>query len=175
MKFFTGIILVLLALGAKSQTIFIGDKTYSSSDEIFLDDFNNTSSVFKTGASITFVKKLDGSGFLIFKFSGGIPNEAVKGVVTFYLDNDSLLKFIDRKKYDCANEECSTIYYLTASEIKKLKTTNIQAIRFSTSAGDLILNFENHIFYNKEKENKINQGKICPRIDFSKIVSSLFG
>ena len=104
---------------------FIGDNTYPCTKaykfpiECFNDERYNNLKLF-------FVK--DGSkGMVVFEKK----NDIVCGTILFYLEDNSIIKLYDKNKFDFVNGIYSSIYYLTASEIEKLKKLNINTIRYN--------------------------------------------
>lgn len=161
-------------------TFFIGNKTYPCSDELLVRD----SRCF-VKLSIRVIKD-DKKAFLAIKESslisgyGGssFPEEGkIKGKVLLYLDDNTIITLIDRGKYDKVNGVYTTIYNLTESEVNRLCTTNIFAIRYSQIVNPYgepeAISLDNadcksQIYIPNEKPS------ITPRIDFPLQFRNLF-
>lgn len=157
-------IIFLYALNIYGQdgTFFIGDKTYPCSSEYTFDKWNFAN-------QLTFFIVKDGNkGMIVFKTSF----YRVCGTVILYLDNNTLIKLLDRKAFDLVNNEYSSIFYFTESEITTLKSINISSVRYNQcfSEGD----GSAHSVDNKDKTGPFNNKEIIKKIDCPEIIKALF-
>jgi hypothetical protein len=67
----------------------------------------------------------------ILAFSIHSDYEYITGKVLLYLEDASVVTLIDRNIYDNVDGTSTTLYYITANEIEKLKKTKILKIRFA--------------------------------------------
>lgn len=161
---------------SQNNKIFIGENVYTCTKKYGFINYTNYSMSDFCKPSISFAKN-GNSGFFIFSIRG----HKVKGTVYLYLDDNTVIKMYDKNFCDCVNEGgdnwCTCIYNLTSQEIIKLKTTNIQTIRYSLykyipgfddniSVGNFSV--ENAGFFNNDKNEE------TPRHDFPGIFTNLF-
>lgn len=117
--------------GQVTNKIFIGEKIYDAT-EVF-EVGSRSLPFYKTHLQI--VKVTNSSAFIIFKKNAvcnaliSSNSRPIGGTTFIYLEDNSIIKLIDRGKFDCANNTFSIIYNLTSSEIDKLKKSNIHSIR----------------------------------------------
>lgn len=81
-----------------------------------------------------------------------------EGDIYLYLQNGEVIKCLDRKIKGYTDNISSSIYYLTVSEIEKLKNQNITSITFSISHIDNWgnkLSKTNHTAKNREDNTTI--------------------
>jgi len=149
------------------QFVFIDDKRFESTDLIRF----RCEGITMGRISMRFTKNQDGGSYVIMNSQ----NEYIIGTVFLYLDNNSVIKLVDRNKRDIINEDNRTfnrsIYYLTKSEVELLKQVNIETIRYKTSPflGQYSTNsLESHILNNRNCTETffINRGKVIERISF---------
>ena len=157
-----------------TNKVMIGDKIYNASKEIEFDCENYGFGFFK----IRFLKSSTTNHILFSTPLCGLQDVGnINGTAIIYLDDNTTIKLIDKRKYDCVNNISYTIYDLTHSEISKLKTNNIEAIRYNTGR-------DANLVYNKECEkfnfvgNPFNGGgqakTFIPKINFSEIILKLY-
>lgn len=117
--------------GQIMNKIFIGEKIYDAT-EVF--EVRSQSLPFNK-IHLQIVKVTNSSAFIIFKKNAicnvhiSSNSRPIGGTTFIYLEDNSIIKLIDRGKFDCANNTFSIIYNLTSSEIDKLKKSNIHSIR----------------------------------------------
>lgn len=148
-----------MSIYAQNGTFFIGDKTFSCSPEYTFSEGKSNSLKF-------IVVKDANKGMIVFKSLGC----RICGTVILYLDNNMLIKLVDRKSFDLVNSEYSSIYYFTETEITTLKSTNISLIRYNECYDDLSgsahsVNNKDYYFIDKY---------IIKRVDFPSILKALF-
>lgn len=101
----------------------------------------------------------------------------IKGNLLIYLDNGELITCIDKGKFDLVDDIATTVYYLTSSEVNKLKENNIQKVRFSlkTTGSKYSYSTEEGSFSatNKGKAGEFDNSSYN-KIDFPALVNNLF-
>jgi len=55
----------------------------------------------------------------------------IRGKLTIYLDDGTVISCLDRGKYDYVDNIATTIFYLTKDELEKMKVVNINTIRYT--------------------------------------------
>ncbi len=129
----------------EGTTIFLGNKSYPATDYYKIElrssltdpskSFNSPYLGYMTEASIADIlylsigKKSSNSGYLLLSF---ITEEEVKfqGDVYIYLDDNSVIKCTDRNIESRIDNRTLSLFYLTDSEISRLKSINIKEIEF---------------------------------------------
>lgn len=128
MKNFLLILLSVLSVDAFGQNLFyIGNKSYPST-ETFSFQLN---SEHPPGEELNcIIAKKNTSGILAISI-GTMTGVIIRGKVIMYLDDGSMISLIDRGIYDYVDGIATTVFYLTTQEIQKLKTANINKVRYS--------------------------------------------
>ena len=143
------LIAMFFAANAYSQnTFFIGSKTYSCSADIEIkgrEEFD----LFSCWTQLTVTVVKDGTKGMM-AFSNG--SYKISGKILLYLDDNSIITLVDRGTFDRVNSVYTSIYYLTASEVNKLKITNISSIRYGYYASG---QYEAKLIANSECISKI--------------------
>jgi hypothetical protein len=126
MKIILSITLILFCSQLIAQnSIYIGTKTYDATEEWQFTVENGYPEI--GNATITFAKN-GTNGFLMISVDTHHP---LKGDVMIYLDNGNAILCKDTKMKDMHDGLTIGIYNLTASEIEKMKNSNISSIRVS--------------------------------------------
>ena len=131
------LILTLLSYNVFSQSLlFIGEKSYPSTGSFYL----KTNLSHGSNLNVTIAKKENG-GIICLETSifGGNDEWCllfIRGKTIIYLDDGDVISLLDRGIYDSVDNTASTIYYLTETEIEKLKKSNIHTIRYSIKPKD---------------------------------------
>lgn len=142
-----------------SNSLFIGNKSYPSSDTYSL---NSGDFIKEKEIQICFAKDAD-KGIIAFAVNNSfMPTTRVKNKLILYLDNNEVITCVDRGKFDIVDDYATTLYYLTKEEINKLKKSNISTIRYTV--GDN---------YGLDKSYSVTNRDV-ERIDFSSIIEGLF-
>jgi hypothetical protein len=123
----------------------IGENSYSCTEEIY----------FGYGYGIKFRVARDGNKGMIFFEDWA----RISGTVLLYLDDNTIIKLIDRDKFDFYNDTHITQFNLTAEEVNTLKSKNISAIRIEKkiytdgSVGEAEVHYGTKVknMYNEEK------------------------
>lgn len=115
------------------ERFFINENSYPASQSFTLQDPGTFSS--KPEIDVVFVKKEE-QYMLVLSKSAPMGQSRLKGDILLYLDNGSVIKCVDRGINDYVNETSTSIYYLSDSDIKQLRNSNLHTLRYSTTGGD---------------------------------------
>jgi hypothetical protein len=125
------ILLSLFAINARTQNLFfLGDKSYPCTSSFGLtsnSDFGNN------GLSVLIAKDV-GKALIALEIETMGP-VYIRGKAMIYLEDGTVISLTDRLIYDRVDNKSTTVFYLTLDEIKKLKTSNINTIRYSLKCG----------------------------------------
>ena len=172
-------LLILISIkGISQNTFFIGEKNYPCTEFYNIGDENFDFSIF-------FINDKIGGKRMV----GFTCCMEIEGNIFFYLEDNSVIKCIERNS-DKVDNKYITIYYLTEQEIKKMKVSNISKIRYYISsynmAGDDYqscnskggsFTFENINVYSNIDVNyntMVQKHIIKEEINFTKIISDFF-
>ena len=128
MKQLFSLLLVLSALKANSQNqIYVGDKSYPSTINWSFKTPN-----YSMTANYSIAKYSKG-GYLMFEYSGsgGCWPTNEPGDLLIYLENNEMIRCVNRGIRDCVNDKILSLYKFTFLEMNKLKKYRIKRIRFS--------------------------------------------
>lgn len=155
--------ILLISLTAGGQNLFfIGENSYpstksftlkSNSDEYYINDLN-----------ILFAR--DGKSAL-FGVSTKTIEVFIRGRLMIYLDNGEVITLTDQGNYAYVDKIASAAYYLTNKELGKMKSSNINTVRYSLENEYGTKSAFGGDFSASNKGN--------PRIDFPAIISEFFG
>lgn len=117
-----------------SQNLFfIGDKSYKITE--FQDLTTKGESSFSGFSELKVAIGKDGEkGLIILSKSDRLLNTKIGGEMIIYLDDGTLIRCIDRGVNDKVNSVITSVYFLTPTEVNKLKGVNINTIRYSLIA-----------------------------------------
>ena len=107
------------------QSLLIGEKSFEASEPIYFRPCTTSPEL-----EISLVR--DGSKGLI-EFTS--KWQCIEGEVWLYLDDNSVVKLLDRHIVDRVNEDgygftCRSVYSLSAGDIARLKRVNVSSMRF---------------------------------------------
>lgn len=125
--FFLLLMSVLSNLFSQNDTFFIGEKKYPCTDT-YLIGRKLPNSLPKPDLFVSLAKDNNKCLFILKTYE---LSKAIIGTVILYLDDNTLIKLLDRKIIDCKDDNCTSVYYLTESEVAKLKAVNIATIRYN--------------------------------------------
>lgn len=125
--------------------------------------------------SLSIVKMGQGKARIIVKepFGGNFQN------VYLYLDNNEIIKLIDRDIQWTVNDETFYMYYLTQNELSKLKSHNIRALRYKSCStyefdckrkGMTEIYNRSFSYYSTRTYERRNH----KRVDFPELINKLF-
>lgn len=156
-------IFLLGTLTSKGQNLFfIGEKHYPCTEEFSLPPSIPRNMVItgrpiyssstRNDVDILIAKDGQRGLFVISDYTNDYRN-LIKGKLLIYLDDLTVITCIDRGKYDYVNNIATTIYYLTPTELNKMKNSNINKIRYSLNIqGDFTAS--NIVIFDGYRENK---------------------
>jgi hypothetical protein len=171
------ILFITISISLKGQiTFFIGDKTYSATTYFKLWDFNHRIEWDNDDINVLIARN-GVTGMIVLERSTDLSSTSrIKGNISIYLDDNSIITCIDRNKFDIVDGTATTVYYLTKEEIDKLKISNIRKLRYSfgdTTFGVKNFIVENHILtYTSGPFEFTNT--IGSKTDVSQLVRELF-
>ena len=130
---FMVLLLILLSLkGISQRTIYVGTKSYHTTNNwsfLFANKYSNYAAL---GESLNvFVAKSSSGGFLVLSTMTMFSSESISGKVLIYLKDGKVITLINRFSKDYADEEATSLYSLSTSQINQLKASDISAIRIS--------------------------------------------
>lgn len=135
-------LLTSIALHVKAQNSFmIGSKVLPSSNSFYFqkDSYYKCDYGFEAGCVELFFSKDGSINMFVIKVYSGIWKNRIRGNLLIYLEDNSLITCTDKGKFDIVDNYATTIYYLTNSEIAKIKNSNISRIRFSFGSSPYML------------------------------------
>lgn len=105
--------------------------------------------------SVSFAKQKDNTGIIYLSiYDNNKINQTTKtlfkGNIYLYLDNGDVIKCLDRKIIGYTDDISSAMYFLTKSEVEKLKKNDVKSIAFSTIKED---NFSTYDVKNQTANN----------------------
>jgi hypothetical protein len=167
--------ILFLNLANGQNTFFIGSKTYPCTESFLLSPSNNNPSAFNNGLTIIIAKNGE-AGMIALSYEnsgGGGGGLRVKGNISIYLDNGTIISCTDRNKFDYVDGIATTVYYLTKDEIFKMKNSNVNSIRYSLKCIDCqwATNEGNYSVSNKQKSNYYS---VTEKINISNMIEDLF-
>lgn len=122
------LLFICLATNAHSQNnIYVGTAKFNAT---YTWTFEINGGWIQGDGEVTFAKRTGGGMLLVSvkDFNGNI-----KGDLFVYLQDGSVIKCIDRNIKDNVDHYSMAVYYLTTSEIEKLKKSDIDDIRFTVN------------------------------------------
>lgn len=122
------LILGMLCKGFSQDYILLGEKRYDATKKW---TFGQVSVGFSENAIGVQIAK-DGDGGLFILSKRNHIEEIIRGNIIIYLEDGTAIQCVDRGLKDYYNQTSFIIFKLTASEINRLKSIRISAIRFST-------------------------------------------
>lgn len=134
--------LMFFELITSQNTLFIGNKTYKSTP---IWTFYTDGSPYDNYPKVSVAKGNKG-GLFVLTLSTPMEDFRIGGQLLIYLQDNTVIKCIDKGIRDRANNKETKIYNLTLTEIDKMASSKIISIRFN------ILNFstsEGYIADNK--------------------------
>lgn len=115
------------------NTYIIGDKSYKTTPEFKLHQISDGILGYQMKSNpvkIAFGMQGQGAILIISKTAYDYQSK-FKGKLLIYLDDDTVITCLDKGFNDRVNSLTSKVYFLTPSELGKLKESNINGIRYS--------------------------------------------
>lgn len=126
-KLFTFFLILASHSSFGQNLFFLGEKSYPCTESYTLE----SNSEFQDHDLDVLIAKDGEKGLLVLSteiMGGGVR---IKGKVIVYLDDGTVITCIDRNKFDFVDNTATTIYSLTTEEIDKIRSSNINTIRFT--------------------------------------------
>ncbi|MBZ9730555.1 hypothetical protein LB467_12745 [Salegentibacter sp. JZCK2] len=154
------IFLMLLTFSMNGQNLFfIGEKSFPCTQDYVLKP--NSDKFFINELNIKFAKDKENK---ILALSTKTENVGFSGKLIIYLDNGDVITTSREKIFDYVDKIALAIYYLTNDDLKKLKNSNINTVKYTLKDeyGDDGAFGGNFSASNKSK------------VDFSEIISEFY-
>jgi len=160
------LILVILVITFTIDTIgqnlvFIKEKSFPSTEAFILASNSDKHRI--TDLKLVFAKEGE-RGLLVV--SSKLPAIVkITGKLIIYLNDGTVITFLDKGINDNVDDVATTAYYLTNEEIAKLKKSNINTVRYEIKCTECL----SHPLYegNFSASNKA-------KTDFTKVISDFF-
>lgn len=125
------LILVILAIAFSINTngqnfVFLGENSYPCTEKYTLRSNSDDDNI--SDLKLVFAK--EGTSALIIVSSKLTDVVKIAEKLIIYLDNGTVISCIDRGINDNVDDIAITAYYLTNAELNKLRTSNINTIRY---------------------------------------------
>jgi len=161
MKFIITLLLSVCSYALFSQTLSVKGKLYPATETYKL----MRNSGFNDKLEISFAKNKN-QGLMVLTIDSRGIGRITKSIL--YLEDGSVITCLDKGIYDEVDGTTTSVFYLTQSEIQKLKSNNIYNVRFSFR--DDYGHLENFSATNKDDPGILYTEKI----DFPSIITELF-
>lgn len=166
------LVFILITYSNGQSNFLIGDDVYPCTDAQKLK--LNSDYLSYDGIEVIFAKDgVKAMLILSIKLGGGNPHERIAKSLFIYLDDNNILKCPDSNKYDVVDDVVTTIYYITNEQLTKLKSVNIDKIRFSIKCIDCISSGIEGDYTASNAVSKFSFDKI-ERTDFPSLIKKLF-
>lgn len=138
MKYKNVCIIIVISLcyvfnASAQERFFINENSYPASTTFTLQTPETFLS--KPVIDVMFVKKEE-KYMLVLSKTAPMGQSQLKGNILLYLDDGSVIKCVDRGIKDFVNDISTSVYYLSDTEIEKLRNSNLHTLRYSTTGGD---------------------------------------
>lgn len=135
---------ILFHLNTNAQNyIYKGDNQYEATNTW---SFRLNGNYWTSNPEITIAKHENG-GYLMLSIVVPFKSDYIKGLLTIFLDDGSIIKCVDRGIRDYVDETSTVLYNLTFDEIEKMKYSKISKIRFN------IYRYNGNYFIGKRDED----------------------
>jgi hypothetical protein len=148
-----------------SNYSYIQGKKYSSTPYYEFSYENNFASPSLMGTSKVAIAKNGNKGFIVLSIPLSGSKHHITWPIRILLTDGTLITCVDRGIRDKVNMTSTAVYYLTESEINKLKKHNILKIRYSVNEYDMggvkkyeMLNIKPTTFEKSGSANSISKG-----------------
>lgn len=140
--FFTILAIMIFGEISSQNTFFVGNKTYKATPTW---TFYTNECMYDNYPKVTVAKGSNG-GYLVLTLSTPMEEFRIGGSLLIYLEDNTVIKCIDNKSRDRANNKETKIYNLTLNEIHKMASSKAISIRFNIKKFSTI---ESYIAENK--------------------------
>lgn len=137
-------------IGRAQNTFIVGERSYQTTPEFKLHQISDGIGGYQMKSDpikIAFGPEGDGAILIVSKNIFQYQSKFI-GKLLIYLEDNTVITCQDRGFNDIVNNLVSKVYFLTSSELKKLRESNINGIRYSFS--DAIGDVRDFIVYNVE-------------------------
>lgn len=118
---------IMISITTKGQHfVFIGESSYPSTEQYSLESNSDKENI--NDLKLVFAK--EGPNALIVVSSKLTDVVKIAEKLIIYLDDGTVISCVDRGLNDNVDDIAITAYYLTTSELSKLKRSNINTIRY---------------------------------------------
>lgn len=118
---------IMISITTKGQNfVFIGESSYPSTEQYSLESNSDKENI--NDLKLVFAK--EGPNALIVVSSKLTDVVKIAEKIIIYLDDGTVISCVDRGLNDNVDDIAITAYYLTTSELSKLKRSNINTIRY---------------------------------------------
>lgn len=155
---------------------FIGDKSFPATETFSLMDnknFDENNMLGLNNLDVLIAKNFDGSGFLVLS-KKTMTGVLIKGKILVYLDNGTVISCLDKGKYDYVDETSTTIYYLNKDELEKMKSSNLNTIRYNLKCGSGCDSSGEEGSFTASNKSRNYYGREIKRIDVNSLINQLF-
>ncbi|MBE0674270.1 MAG: hypothetical protein IH591_06380 [Bacteroidales bacterium] len=152
---------LFISLMANGQNLFFfGDKSYPCTETFTLESNSDSDDL-----SILFAR--DGTISLVIVSIRPTLKMFIKNDLFIYLDDGTVIKCVDRGKFDYVDYIAISVYYLSNEDLTKLKSSNINTVRFTVKSDDLaLIRLEGNFTASNNGDNS--------RIDFPAVINSFY-
>ena len=98
----------------------------------------------------------------------------IRGKLIIYLDDGTVISCIDRGKYDYVDNVTTTVYYLTADELSKMKNSNINTVRYALKCGNCSMSSEEGNFSASNKASGYGLYGSSEKTNVPSLIKNLF-
>ena len=145
------------------QLVFLGENSFPCTETFTLK--SNSDTEYINDLNLVFAK--DGTRKLLVVSSKLVSTVRISGKLIIYLDDGTVIACIDKGINDNVDDIAKSAYYLTNEELSKMKTSNINTIRYEIKCAEC---FTNPIYEGNYSAS--NRGS--SKTDFPNVVSDFY-
>jgi hypothetical protein len=164
------IVTLFATIAANGQNLFfIGEKSYPCTETFTLESNSNSR---LNDLDILIAK--DGTKGLFVVSIETIKGMLIRGKLIIYLDDGTVITCIDKGKYDYVDNVATTVYYLTADQLTKMKNNNINTVRYTLKCRDCYYSSDKGNFSASNNANLIGKYVVSEKTDVPTLINNLF-
>lgn len=160
---------------AQNETVILEDRVFDATQFVGLSTIDNA---YIEDFFIQFVKISNLECKIIFRQETyscedyGQTCPPIIGTAILYLEDNSQIKLVDRRKFDCYNNESYSIYTLTRTEVNRIIGSNIKAIRINLTQciNKSVMSQETKVIYNKSYSTSYRSGSFTLDTNTQKMI-----